>query len=164
MGYMTEMARILRRSQIEIDARVDGVDEELNSIINMTDFALSEDTRRQLLGYAYWRFPAWDGDTNALRKKGSVLVTDEIKWLVHNNGNVSPNPLESGLTTPFRSASEFDEDGTKRYWMKGEFCITGMIRWHGGKRYRVKPRGDGGSLATDSATPPPNDAASWETI
>ena len=151
-----------RKKQLALESRVDKVDEALIATLTMNDFTLSEITRRQLLAYPYTFFPEWDGDTSAQRLKGSVQVTGEIKWLVNNNGVINPNPLESGLTTPFRSTSEFDEDGTKRQWMEKELCITGMVRWHNGTRYRVKPRGDGGSLAVDSSTPPPNDTNSWE--
>ncbi|MCL2434270.1 MAG: hypothetical protein FWD16_07140 [Clostridia bacterium] len=140
------------------------VDDTLSSLINMTDFSLSESTRRQLLGFHYAFFKEWDGNTQTQHQRGTVTRTGEIKWLLNNNGNIDPNPLEAGATTPFRSISEYDEDGTERQWMEKEFCITGMIRWHLGSRYRVKARGDGGSLATDSATPPPNDTNTWEKV
>ena len=157
------LAALERKKQLMLGARIDSVDEELNTIINMADYTLSEDTRRQLLGFSYTRFPEWDGNTSTQRVKGKVVVTEEIKWLINNNGVIDPNPLLSGLTTPFRSTNEFDEDGTKRYWMEKEFCITGMHLWFSNeKRYVVKPRGDGGSLATDSATPPPNNTNEWE--
>ena len=162
MTTLIENAKAARRKQLALETRVDSVDDELNSLINMTDFTLSTDTRRQLLGFSYRRFPAWDGDTSKQYMRGNVVVTNEIKWLCSNQGQINPNPLESGLTTPFRSTSEVDEDGTVRQWMRNEFCVTGMIRWHEGVRYRVKPRGDGCLQIVDSSTPPPNDTGSWE--
>jgi len=140
------------------------VDDALASLINMTDFTLSEATRRQLLGFHYTFFAEWDGNTQAQHPRGSVVRTEEIKWLLNNNGSIDPNPLEAGITTPFRSVGEHDEAGAERQWMEKEFCVTGMVRWHLGKRYRVKARGDGGSLASDSSTPPPNDTNVWEEI
>ena len=164
MSSLIEAAKAARRKQIAIEKRTDSIDAALVTLITMTDFTLSETTRRQLLGYPYSFFPEWDGDTKAQRTKGSVVREGEVKWLCTNQGVINPNPTESGLTTPFRSPSEYDEDGTARQWMQKEFCVTGMVRWHNGKRYRVKPRGDGGSLANDSATPPPNDTNTWEVV
>ena len=162
MSLMIENAKAARRKQLALESRVGDVDSAMSTIINMTDFTLSETTRRQLLAYPYSFFAEWDGNTSAQYAKGAVVRTGETKWLASNNGVISPNPLESGLTTPFRSPDEFDEDGTARQWMEKEFCVTGMCRWHNGIRYAVKPRGDGGSLATDSATPPPNNPGEWE--
>jgi len=161
---LIELSKTARKKQLALESRVDNVDDALITLIGMTDFTLSETTRRQLLGYPYTFFTNWDGNTSTQYQKGSVVCTGEIKWLVNNNGVISPNPLESGLTTPFRSTREFDDDGTKRQWMEKEFCITGMYRWYNGIRYCVKARGDGGSLAVDSATPPPNDTNSWEVM
>ena len=166
MSSIVDNAKSIRKKQLALETRVDNVDTALINLITGDDFTLSEASRRRLLGYPCYFFidKKWDGDTNKQYQKGNVIlsVDEEIKWLVNNNGNVNPNPLESGLTTPFRSISEFNEDGSKRYWMKGEFCITGMHRWSDNeKRYVVKPRGDGGSLATDSSTPPQNNTNDW---
>ena len=154
---IVDAAKAVRRKQIALEARADDADAALSALLRGFDYATGgERAYRQLLLAPYRHFEEWDGDTGRQYQKGDVVRTGEWKWLLQNNGNISPNPAGSGLTKLFRSTDSHEEDGAPREWEREEFCIFGMERLYNGAWYRVK------APVVDSATPPPNDAASWE--
>ena len=152
---LIEMSKAARKRQLRFEQQID---DTLSGIIRTTDFSLSENARRQLLAYSYTFFEEWDGDTNRQYQRGDVVRVGEWKWMIQNNGNINPNPLESGLTKLFRSIASHDEDDTPREWIREEFCISGMERMYNGKWYQVI------ASVVDDATPPPNNQAAWKEL
>ena len=106
----------------------------------------------------YTLFTEYDGDGNADRERGMLVIRDirpewiGAKWLLQQDGRIDP-------------AIPFDEnprlklfrDEKLHEWFKEEYCVMGYQRSYGGNVYRVKVP------VVDDNTVPPN-SQSWELV
>jgi|GEM_PF-3166731 len=142
---LIEQAKAERRRQL-------AAEKHMGSLIFSMDFSTSEKMFDVLANLPASYFPEYVPDPERTYFKGDVVRGGEVeKYMAQNQTTTSAHPSQNPMFKLFR-------DGGLYEWVREEYCLRGFVRSYAGKWYEVT------AARVDSATPPPNDPASWKEI
>ena len=87
-------------------------------------------------------------------------ANDDCKLLVTSVGRINGDPMNSNICKLFRDEGRYDSDGTRRIWIREEFCLRGTERWHEDSNTERTGWYIVDVDRVDDSTPPPN-SQSW---
>ena len=137
---------------VKTESRVDQNEHYLGEMFSAIDFSTSERLLDLLAKLPASTFPEYTLDPNKTYFKGeAVRTSDTDKYMAQNQTTTSLHPSQNPMFKLFRDNGLYE-------WVREEYCLRGYVRSYEGKWYEVI------AARVDSATPPPNDPASWREI
>jgi len=149
---LIERSKTERKRQLGLAGQVQTIEENQGKIFSAIDFSTSESLLDLLAKLAASNFPEYVPDPEKTYFKGEVVRTsDTDKYMAQNQTTTSVHPSQNPTFKLFRDDLIYE-------WVREEYCLRGYVRGYEGKFYQVI------AARVDSATPPPNDTASWKEI
>ena len=143
---LIEQAKAERRRQLGLAGQV----EDFGRVFSSIDWFNNMDA----LAAAPWKwFAEYAPDPERMYYRGEVIRVETYKYLIQSQGRIENDrpPAVNPLCKLFRDPGLYE-------WVREEYCLRGYVRGYEGKFYQVI------AARVDSATPPPNDPASWKEI
>ena len=121
--------------------------------LGLVRFLPSTNNYDALIAAHYSYFQKYTPDSERMYDRGEVVRDGINKWLLQGDGR-----LDAAIPLENQSLLKLFRDNGRYEWAREEYVLQGFERSYNGQWYRCI------AVREDSATPPPNNPASWELV